>query len=197
MSVIISLVRYTREQVETTRRRIVTAASRRFRAQGGPGAAIATLMRDLKLTHGGFYRHFSSKDQLFEEALQAAVEEMSGHMAAVAASAPASGAVAAIVEAYLSDTHCEHPERGCPLAALGTEIARLPRRSRDLCHRLLMAYARRMARYMPGPTEAAREERAMLLFSGMAGTLTLARTITDTYARARLLAAARAFYQTQ
>jgi len=127
MSLIISLVRYTREQVEATRVRIVTAASRRFRAHGNPGSAIATLMRDLHLTHGGFYRHFSSKDQLFEEALEAAVDEMGAHIAAAADTAPPSGALAAIVSAYLSEAHCEHPERGCPLAALGTDIARLPR----------------------------------------------------------------------
>jgi TetR/AcrR family transcriptional repressor of nem operon len=190
-------MRYTREQVEATRARIVTAASRRFRAHGSPGAAIATLMRDLKLTHGGFYRHFTSKDQLFEEALDAAVEEMSAQMAAVAEAAPPSGARAAIITTYLSDAHCAHVERGCPLAALGTDIARLPRRSRDVCHRLLMAYARRMARYMPGATETEREQHATVLFSGMAGTLTLARTISDPVARARVLASARAFYQTQ
>lgn len=187
-------MRYTREQVEATRRRIVMAASRRFRGHGSPGAAIATLMRDLKLTHGGFYRHFSSKDQLFEEALEAAVDEMSAHMAALADAAGAAGALAVIVDAYLSESHCAKPEHGCPLAALGTDIARLPRRSRDVCHRLLMSYARRMSRYVPGTTDAAREERAVLLFSGMAGTLTLARTVSDPEARAALLASARTFY---
>lgn len=188
-------MRYTREQVEATRARIVTAASRRFRAHGNPGAAIATLMRDLHLTHGGFYRHFASKDQLFEEALEAAVGEMSAHIVAAAEAGPPSRALAAIVSTYLSEAHCEHPDRGCPLAALGTDIARLPRRSRDVCHRLLMTYARRMARYMPGSTEADREQRAVVLFSGMAGTLTLARTVSDPQARAQLLEAARAIYQ--
>jgi TetR/AcrR family transcriptional regulator, transcriptional repressor for nem operon len=187
-------MRYTRQQVETTRRRIVTAASRRFRRDGSQGAAIATLMRDLKLTHGGFYRHFASKNQLFEAALEAAAEEMSGHMAALADAAGPARALPAIVEAYLSEAHCAHPERGCPLAALGTELTRLPRRSRDVCHRMLMAYARRLAPYLPDETEAAREERAVLLFSGMAGTLTLARTMSDPGARARLLASARTFY---
>lgn len=187
-------MRYTREQVDATRQRIVAAASRRFREHGSPGAAIATLMRDLKLTHGGFYRHFTSKEQLFEEALDAAVEEMAAHIGRIADEAGPEQALAAIVEAYLSDEHCEHPGRGCPLAALGTDIGRLPRRSRDACHRMLMAYARRMARHMPGDTPEDREQQAVLLFSGMAGTLTLARTVSDGPRRRRLLADARTFY---
>lgn len=186
-------MRYTQDHVDTTRRRIVEAASRRFRAEGG-AVGIATLMRELSLTHGGFYRHFGSKDALFQEALEAAVDEMAGHMTRIADAAGPEAARAAIVETYLSERHCEHPADGCPLAALGTDITRLPRRSRDACQRVLMAYARRLAPYMPGATSADREQHAVLLFSGMAGTLTLARSLGDRERRRRLLADARAFY---
>lgn len=186
-------MRYTQDHVDATRRRIVEAASRRFRAEGS-AVGIATLMRELSLTHGGFYRHFGSKDDLFEAALDAAVEEMADHMTRIADAAGPDAARAAIVETYLSEAHCQRPGHGCPLAALGTDIARLPRRSRDACQRLLMAYARRLARYMPGATGAEREQHAVLLFSGMAGTLTLARTIGDRDRRRRLLEDARAFY---
>jgi TetR/AcrR family transcriptional repressor of nem operon len=187
-------MRYAPDHKEATRARIVTAAARRFRRDGAGGAGIAGLMRELSLTHGGFYRHFDSKDQLFEEALAAAVDEMSAHMVAVAEAAPPGEAVPAMVAAYLSDAHCDHPDRGCPLAALGADIARLPRRHRDACRRLLVTYATRLAPYLPGSSPEARVQRASLLFSAMAGTLALARITSDPAARRQLLAAARAFH---
>ncbi len=188
-------MRYPPDHKERTRARIVTAASRRFRQTGGHASGIGPLMRDLKLTHGGFYKHFESKEQLFEEALQASVLEMSSHMLSIAEAAGPSGALDAIIGAYLSAEHCDHPERGCPLAALGADISRLPRRSRDTCRRLLMEYAERLATYLPGTSHEERRNRAVLLFSGMAGTLTLARAVVDATTRARLLADARDFYQ--
>jgi TetR/AcrR family transcriptional repressor of nem operon len=187
-------MRYAPEHKEATRARIVAAASRRFRQAGGAGAGIAGLMRELRLTHGGFYRHFESKDQLFEEALAAAADEMGALIAGRAEAAPPDARLRVIVDTYLSEAHCAHPEAGCPLAALGADITRLPRRSRDACQRLLWAYAARMASYMPGATLDARVERAALLFSAMAGTLTLARATSDAAARRRLLEAGRAFH---
>lgn len=188
-------MRYSPDHKERTRTRIVEAASRRFRQTGGQGSGIGLLMRDLKLTHGGFYKHFENKEQLFEEALQASVTEMSSHMVKVAERAGPNRALAAIIDAYLSDEHCAHSERGCPLAALGADISRLPRRSRDTCRRLLMEYAARLARYLPGASEEERDARAVLLFSAMAGTLTLARLVTDAKNRGQLLAQARDFYR--
>jgi TetR/AcrR family transcriptional repressor of nem operon len=187
-------MRYPPEHKERTRARIVQAASRRFRQTGGQASGIGPLMRELELTHGGFYKHFESKEQLFEASLESAIAEMSDHIARVADEAGPAAARHAIITAYLSEEHCRHPERGCPLAALGADISRLPRRSRDTCRLMLMAYAARMAKYLPGASQDERETRAALLFSGMAGTLTLARTIADAGARSRLLADARTFY---
>lgn len=189
------MARYPADHKERTRARIVATASRRFRKRGGDATGIGPLMRELALTSGGFYKHFESKEQLFEEALQASVTEMGSHMIGLAEAAGPSEALAAIIDAYLSEGHCADPETGCPLAALGADISRLPRRSRDTCRLLLDAYAARLAKYVPGQSQEERECRAALLFSGMAGTLTLARSVTDATARARLLADARAFYR--
>jgi TetR/AcrR family transcriptional repressor of nem operon len=189
------MARYPSGHKERTRARIVGAASRRFRRTGGHASGIGPLMRELKLTHGGFYKHFESKEQLFEEALQASVTEMSDRMAGLADAAGPAAALDAIIDAYLSEGHCARPESGCPMAALGADISRLPRRSRDTCRGLLFAYAARLAQYLPGQSQEEREDLAALLFSGMAGTVALARTVTDTAARARLLADARVFYR--
>jgi len=52
--------------------KIVKDASQRVRAEGLNGAAVAAVMRDTGLTHGGFYKHFGSKDDLLLESLQQA-----------------------------------------------------------------------------------------------------------------------------
>ena len=69
-------MRYSAEHKQETRERIVKAASRRFRSRGSQGAVIGDLMKDLRLTHGGFYRHFDSKEDLFIEAFQHGVDDI-------------------------------------------------------------------------------------------------------------------------
>ncbi len=74
-------MRYAAEHKQQTRQRIVRAAARRFRSRGAEGATIGTLMRDLRLTHGGFYRHFGNKEQLFLEAFEQALKEVTSRAA--------------------------------------------------------------------------------------------------------------------
>ena|SRR5437879_2306390 len=64
-----TVMRYSAEHKQETRKRIVWAAARQFCRPGGKGLAIADLMRELGLTHGGFYEHFDSKQQLLTEAI--------------------------------------------------------------------------------------------------------------------------------
>src|SRR5712691_1764886 len=97
-------MRYPAEHKEETRERIVRAASRRFR-RGGAGVGIGQLMKTLNLTHGGFYRHFKSKDDPI-------------------AKAPPGRELQTIIETYLSDEHCVDPAGGCPVAALSQEVGR-------------------------------------------------------------------------
>ena len=81
-------MRYPADHKQQTRERIVRAASRRFRSRGTEGAAIADLMRDLRLTHGGFYRHFGSKEGLVVEAFEAALKEWGDRAVAAIGKAP-------------------------------------------------------------------------------------------------------------
>ncbi|HXG89836.1 MAG TPA: TetR/AcrR family transcriptional regulator [Vicinamibacterales bacterium] len=189
-------MRYTADHKQHTRERIVRAAARRFRARGSTGAAIAGMMRELRLTHGGFYRHFPSKHALFTEALSSALDEVADRMDAAADSAPAGRAFEALVNTYLSTEHCAHPEAGCPVAALGPEIARLPKAQRASARQSIARYIKRVARHVPGATPLARERRAEVLFSAMAGTLSAARAEADETAREQLLLEARKFFAT-
>jgi AcrR family transcriptional regulator len=187
-------MRYPAEHKDRVRAQIVRAASRRFRGQGGEGVAIADLMRELKLTHGGFYRHFSGKEELFNEALMASIEHLQAKMVEVAEAAGPVGAAEAMVRRYLSAEHCANAAEGCPLAALSTEIARHPKSTRAAFDRLLHSHLTAMGRFMPGRTKRERDRMAIVLFAGMAGVLNVARATADETLRDAILEQGRAFF---
>jgi TetR/AcrR family transcriptional repressor of nem operon len=115
---------YRPEHKTETRQKIVKDASRRVRSEGLNGAAVAAVMRDAGLTHGGFYKHFGSKDDLLLESLREAFGEVVASLVEAAEQARPQSGWKAIVKTYLSAEHCNHPECGCPLAALASELAR-------------------------------------------------------------------------
>lgn len=187
-------MRYPADHKERVRERIVRAASRRFRDRGSEGVPIAELMRDLGLTHGGFYRHFRGKEQLFDEALAESFAQARAKLKAAADQAPAGHKLEAIINTYLTAGHCANPADGCPIAALATEIARRRKSARSTLDRAVRDYAAAFARFMPGETSAGRERTALVLFASMAGALTLARATSDETLRRTILEGARAFY---
>src|SRR5580700_4345288 len=103
--------------------KIVKDASRRVRAEGVTGAAVSAVMRDAGLTHGGFYKHFESKDELLMESLGETFQEIAERLALAAEQSQPGTGWKAIVNAYLSPEHCDHAECGCPVAALAPELA--------------------------------------------------------------------------
>jgi TetR/AcrR family transcriptional repressor of nem operon len=117
-------MRYRTEHRVEIHQKIVKDASRRVRAEGITGAAVSAVMRDAGLTHGGFYKHFESKDELLIESLSEAFREIADGLAHTAEQSQPGTAWKAIVKAYLSPEHCDHAECGCPLAALASELAR-------------------------------------------------------------------------
>jgi TetR/AcrR family transcriptional regulator, transcriptional repressor for nem operon len=187
-------MRYPPEHKDRVRQRIVNAASRRFRSRGSENVAIADLMSDLRLTHGGFYRHFKGKEHLFNEAFVAAAAETQARMKAAAEQAPPGRALEAIITRYLSAGHCDNPSQGCPIAALAAEISRHPKSTRTTLDRVVRQSASGIARFMPGRTAVERERTAIVLFASMAGTLLLARATADEKTRRHILETARTFY---
>jgi TetR/AcrR family transcriptional repressor of nem operon len=189
-------VRYPAEHKEEVRERIVDAASRRFR-RAGAGVGIGQLMKALKLTHGGFYRHFKSKDDLFAAALTKAFEDSRERITQMAAEAEKGRELEALISFYLSDYHCAEVAGGCPVAALAPEIARYrhSRAVRSAMDRCVREQAAFMSRYMKGRTEEERQQRALALLSGMAGSLALARAVSDEGLRQSILSGAREYFQ--
>jgi len=187
-------MRYPAHQKQETRERIVRAASRHFRGRGGEGVAIADLMGKLNLTHGGFYKHFDSKEQLFAEAVAKSFEDVRAGFAEAVVNAPPGGELRVLIEQYLSLEHCANPDSGCPMAALASEIARYPRAVRAKIDRAMRDHVKRIAKFLPGATEDERQRNCLALLSGMCGALTLARAVVDKEMRQNILQAAREFY---
>ncbi|MGB7200438.1 MAG: TetR/AcrR family transcriptional regulator, partial [Acidobacteriaceae bacterium] len=100
-------MRYGPEHKSETHQKIVKDASRRVRAEGVTGTAVAAVMRDAGLTHGGFYKHFESKDELLLESLHEAFCEMGDILAEAAKRSRREAAWKAIVKRYLSPEHCD------------------------------------------------------------------------------------------
>ena len=186
-------MRYRPEHRVKTHQRIVKDASRRIRAEGLTGAAVSAVMRDAGLTHGGFYKHFGSKDELVMESLREAFGEMADFLAHAAQKCEPGTAWKAIVRNYLSAEHCDHPECGCPLAALAPELARADEATKAQILVELQRYQSRMLPFMPGRRAADKERAFELIISTMLGALAIARILPDQAKRARVLASTRDF----
>jgi TetR/AcrR family transcriptional repressor of nem operon len=186
-------MRYRPEHKVETHQKIVKDASRRVRAEGITGAAVAAVMRDAGLTPGGFYKHFENKDELLIEALGEGFQEIADRMAGAGEQSQPGAAWKAIVKTYLSPEHCDHVERGCPLAALAPELARADKAMKGKVLDEMTKYKNRLLPFMPGRRVADKERAFFAIFSTMLGAVGMARIMPDQAARASALASARDF----
>jgi TetR/AcrR family transcriptional regulator, transcriptional repressor for nem operon len=186
-------MRYRPEHKLETHRKIVKDASRRVRAEGLNGAAVATVMRDTGLTHGGFYKHFESKDELLVESLSEAFRDIIDTLARAAVQSPPEEVWKTIVKTYLSLEYCDHAERGCPMSALAPELARVDRKMRPRVLAELVNYKSRMTPFMPGRRPADKERAFFAIFSTMIGAIQIARLLPDPAMREKVLGNAREF----
>ena len=186
-------MRYRPEHKPETHQKIVKDASRRVRAEGLSGAAVLAVMKDAGLTHGGFYRHFASKDDLLLESLREGFREIEDALAHAAEQSPSGEAWKAIVKTYLSLDLCDHPERGCPLAALAPELARADKNRKRQIAAELVNYKSRMLPFMPGRRSADKERAFFVIFSSMIGAIEIARMLPKRAMREKVLAITRDF----
>jgi TetR/AcrR family transcriptional repressor of nem operon len=177
-------MRVSREQAAGTRERVVETAARMFRRKGFDGIGLDAIMRDAGLTHGGFYRHFKSKDDLAVEAVECALRRSEDRQSRFTA-------LDELVADYLSDRHYADPANGCALAALGSDIARQSEGVRRGLTAHLRAQLGHIADLLKGGSEANRRKRAIATLSGVVGALTLARAVNDPTLSEEIRAAAR------
>jgi TetR/AcrR family transcriptional regulator, transcriptional repressor for nem operon len=186
-------MRYGPEHKGEVRQKIVRDASRRVRAEGITGAAVSAVMKDAGLTHGGFYKHFGSKDELLMESVGEAFREMEDRLVQAGERSKPGTAWRAIVKVYLSAEHCDHAEWGCPLAAMGPELARADKAMKAPLVGELMRYKSRMLPFMPGRRTADKEMAFFSIFSTMIGAIEIARMLPEPAMREKVLANARDF----
>jgi TetR/AcrR family transcriptional repressor of nem operon len=180
-------MRVTKEKAAENRERIVAAASRLFREKGFDAVGVDAIMDAVGLTHGGFYRHFRSKDDL-------AAEAVARGLAAAAERQGSRETLPELVEAYLAPAHRDDVGGGCTLAALGCDIARQDGGVRRGLTEYVRAQVARLARLVGGKPEASRAQ-ALATLSGLVGAVVLARAVDDPALSDEILAAARAAHR--
>lgn len=185
-------MRYAAGHKDAVRERIVASTASALRERGASGVSIPTVMKSVGLTHGGFYAHFKSRDELMAVAIRAAGAETADRLFAEAQSLDEA------LRTYLSMGHLEHPATGCAVAALGGEGARQPTSVRralaDVAKNLIGMVERKLH-----PRRQAREasDEALRLAATMVGAVVLGRLVNDRVLAERILRAAQQSAQTR
>lgn len=172
-------MRVSKERAAQNRQRILTSAARLFRERGIDVTGVDSITEDAGLTHGGLYSQFGSKEAIAAEAIRFALGRGRSVWQRAVEANPGKKALPAIVGSYLSQRHRDAPGSGCVVAALGTDIARQPRRVRDVFTRQLKDDLEFLSRMMPDAKHADCYEDAIATFASMAGALILARAVSD------------------
>lgn len=162
-------MKVSREQVAENRRKILEAAGRLFRAKGFDAVTVAEIMQAAGLTHGGFYGHFKSKDDLIAQTLAQVLTPV----------APAELDLARYAAGYLSPAHRDDLAGGCPTAGLAAETIRQAPEARAAMTAGLRRQIERLSRNAPGATPAAKRQAAIGSWAAMVGAIILARMSDD------------------
>ena len=185
-------MRVSREKFAETRRRILDAAARLFREKGFDGIGLGDIMKAAGLTHGGFYGHFGSKEDLQAQALSLALARSVTDWSQLIDSAPARP-LSALAGQYLCPDHRENVGEGCALAALGVDTAREGERVRRALTAGLEPLLALLSNVMPGRSRAQRRRKAIVTIAEMVGAIILARAVNDPALSAEILAATAEF----
>jgi TetR/AcrR family transcriptional repressor of nem operon len=177
-------MRKSKQEAAETRQRIVKAAAAEFRQNGIGGTGLSDLMAAAGLTHGGFYRHFESKDQIVAEACAAATESA---IATFFSKKSSQSGLKPRIAKYLSLTHRDDPSAGCPLAALGSEFVRCDEKTRAAATQAFLEMVNIIAAESGRTRPDVARRRALVTASTMIGALMMSRIVTDPKLSASIL----------
>jgi TetR/AcrR family transcriptional repressor of nem operon len=171
-------VKVSREQAALNRERILEAAAQLFRERGFDGIGVADLMKEAGLTHGGFYGHFASKEELMAEATARALTDTFALLSEEAERATGDP-LAAVANSYLSGRHRDDPGTGCLLAALGPDVSRQGHAVRRTVTDYVRSAVDLLTTLVPGKSKVARRQKAMSTFATLVGTMVMARAVDN------------------
>lgn len=167
--------------------RILEVAATQLRELGLDGVSISDLMKAVDLTHGGFYGHFASRDDLVAAALDKALTD--GEASAVQSSSKkGERTLKSVANSYLSKIHRDNPNSGCAVSALSGDVARSNDQNREIMSKHLAKYFDNMQDVIG---DGGSRELAISLMCMMVGAVTLSRVMTDTNRSDEILQAAR------
>ena len=164
-------MRRSREDKAKSRERIVQVAAARIRQSGTDTPGVAEIMREAGMTHGGFYKHFGSRDELIGAALQEAVNE--NDAAATAAIAGATDPLGAFVDWYVSAEHVADPTTGCAVAALSADVGRGSAELRATYRAQVERYLARLEQLLGS------RQQATVALATLVGAITVARGLGE------------------
>jgi len=161
--------------------RVVRVAAARFRETGVNGVGVADLMRDAGLTHGGFYGHFASRDELVAEAIERALHDGAQGVDAVTNSnLSGSSLLAKLIDVYLSAAHRDGFATSCAVTTLAGDVARSnDNRVRSAYARQVRTYLELLAKLIAGDKHRARRIKAIAALSTLVGAVSMARAVND------------------
>lgn len=172
-----------------SRAKILRIAGSELRSRGLDGVGVAELMAAAGMTHGGFYKHFESRDHLIEAAVAALLKEVED--AKAEADQKVNSNIRAYIDWYTGVEHLKNPAKGCPISTLGIDMSRAGERTRSVFTQGLVRFidwfVERMA---PGPVRR-RQDRAALVASALIGGIVLARASSDPEFSERVLSSVR------
>ncbi len=178
-------MRYHADHKLETRQRVVRAAARALRADGPQRIGVAAVMREAGLTHGGFYAHFASKDELVAAAIARMFEDALDHWARCNEGRDDAQALTTYLRLYLSMAHRDAPGKGCPIAALASDLPRLDAPARAAFAAGVQALAQALAPPLARLGHDDAHGLASSVLAELVGAITLARCEPD---RARAVA---------
>lgn len=178
---------------QKTRARIIKAARKLFNLRGFAAVSIDEIMSEAGLTHGGFYKHFARKEDLYQEAvLEFICQEMPDAWQRKYVDPSQAGPALArmILDAYLSNDHFEDREASCPMIALPSDVQRSQPAVKDAFKQVMEMMAGAFAANLEPSSRPARQ-RSLALVSMAVGAMVLARSVDDPKLAAEIRDSAR------
>lgn len=183
-------MRVSREQAAENRERILEGAAKLFRERGFDAVGVDELMNHVGLTHGGFYGHFKSKEDLTAQSCGRAFSKALDDWARLLGEATKDPLVV-IGQTYLSSKHRDSAGNGCLLAALGPDVSRRGASIRQPITEGVQRFIAMLSRVAPGRSNRARRQRAIAVYASFVGALVLARAVSDQALSDEILQAVR------
>ena len=183
-------MRYSADHKAETHDRLLREAAAQMRKSGMDGVGVADIMRGAGLTHGGFYAHFTCKDDLIAQAVTQMFADNAARVGRWLETVEAPARLDMFITRYLSPAHRDQPERGCPLTTISADVTRQSEAARRAFDEGIAGVFGRVEAMLPPAVNADRAALAQSIVCELAGAVALSRAVSDRVQSEAILAAA-------